>query len=160
MCTQSVTEETFAVLGGLLFFQDYHYFEDWGASLFAVGQSLSVISVVLLSHFRLEVAQQDQGTMNHNAMDHNPVKSTDSHLAAQDESSSLKSRKSDCEIGTYGSTDEYDSSDEPVFVSSRQRRRARGPWSSSVHGIVKEDKSASGLQEPLTTDCVIPAGSS
>eukprot|EP00658_Telonema_sp_P-2_P009930 TRINITY_DN13709_c0_g1_i2.p1 TRINITY_DN13709_c0_g1~~TRINITY_DN13709_c0_g1_i2.p1 ORF type:complete len:151 (+),score=43.83 TRINITY_DN13709_c0_g1_i2:161-613(+) len=57
MCVQSVTEEFFAVMGGLLWFQDYKDFVIWGVVLFVIGQVLAMSSVVVLSYFRLERAE-------------------------------------------------------------------------------------------------------
>uniref|UniRef100_A0A7S4BN75 Uncharacterized protein n=1 Tax=Chrysotila carterae TaxID=13221 RepID=A0A7S4BN75_CHRCT len=56
--THAVTEEVTSALGGLLFFQDYQYFEAWEWAVFVTGQVISVVAVWCLAHFRLRYERE------------------------------------------------------------------------------------------------------
>jgi len=56
---QSVTEEVWATLGGICYFQDYKQFELWSALVFVGGNSLAVAGVLFLAYYRLAEERED-----------------------------------------------------------------------------------------------------
>ena len=53
LSTQCVTEEVVVSLGGLLYFQDYKQMDPKQWSFFLTGNFVAVISVIILTHFKL-----------------------------------------------------------------------------------------------------------
>lgn len=59
---QSVAEEVTAAIGGILYFQDYKQFSTWSALVFLVGDSMCVVSVIVMVFLRMghEAEEEDR----------------------------------------------------------------------------------------------------
>ena len=61
--SHSVTEEVVATSGGILYFQDYLFFEAWAWAVFIIGNLTAIVSVIGLSHLRLREAEAKEKAM-------------------------------------------------------------------------------------------------